>query len=40
MRSPNTGNELQILEGNAADIVARGNQLKTLATTMDETATS
>ncbi|MGW9158937.1 MULTISPECIES: DUF2721 domain-containing protein [unclassified Microbacterium] len=39
MRSPNTGNELQILEGNAADIVARGNQLTTLATTMDETAT-
>lgn len=38
MRSPHSGNELQILEGNAADIVTRGNQLTTLATTMDETA--
>lgn len=39
MRSPTSGNELQLLEGSAADIVTRGNQLTTLATTMDETST-
>lgn len=38
MRSPNRGYTLQQLEGEAADIVTRGRQLKTLATTMDDTA--
>ncbi|MBS1696796.1 MAG: hypothetical protein JST25_00125 [Actinobacteria bacterium] len=38
MRSPKTGNELQILEGNAASIATRGAQLTTLATTMEATA--
>lgn len=39
MRSPKSGNELQILEGDGAAIVTRGNQLTTLAETMSTTAT-
>ncbi len=39
MKSPNTGHTLRQLEGNAADIVSRGESLKTLATTMETTAT-
>ncbi|MDF2919356.1 MAG: hypothetical protein K0S70_3573 [Microbacterium sp.] len=38
MRSPNRGYDLQQLDGNAADITARGGQLKTLATTMENTS--
>ena len=39
MRSPNTGHELRQLEGTASDIVTRAEALKTLATTMETTAT-
>ncbi|NLP84086.1 hypothetical protein HF576_09505 [Microbacterium sp. CFH 90308] len=38
MRSPNRGYELQHLDGNATDITTRGGQLKTLATTMENTS--
>lgn len=38
MRSPNRGYQLQQLEGSADDIVTRGQALKTLATTMENTA--
>lgn len=39
MKSPNTGATLRQLDGTADDIIRRGNQLKTLASTMESTAT-
>ncbi len=39
MRSPFSNVELRPLEGNAIDILTRGDQLKNLATTMESTAT-
>ena len=38
MRSPNKGYALEQLEGNATDISTRAQQLKTLATTMENTS--